>query len=133
MALNFTLNIALIFTPLREAGLAWSTSICSTIQCLWLLRKLSREVPGIVDREFTRSALRSLAAVAAMGVAVSLLAPLLPDGFSTRAMAVTLVAKVAVGAGVFIAVALALRMEEVQWAVGDRFARILRRLRLLRG
>ena len=129
VALNFSLNIALIFTPLREAGLAWSTSICSTIQCLWLLRKLSREVPGIVDREFTRSALRSLAAVAAMGVAVSLAAPFLPDGFSTRAMATTLAAKVALGAGVFIAVALVFGMEELQWAVGDRLAGILRRLR----
>jgi len=51
----------------------------------------------------------------------------LPDGGDTRSMLIALVGKVAVGALVFAAVAVALGMDELHWAAGRRLA-FLRRL-----
>jgi putative peptidoglycan lipid II flippase len=127
VALNVLLNLALIFTPLREAGLAWSTSICAMVQAVVLARALSRQVPGVVGRDVAAGVLRSAAAAIAMGAAVLAVGRFLPDGGDTRSMLIALVVKVAVGALVFGAVAVALRMDELHWAAGRRLA-FLRRL-----
>jgi putative peptidoglycan lipid II flippase len=127
VALNVLLNLALIFTPLREAGLAWSTSICAMVQATVLARALSRQVPGIVGRDVAAGVLRSAAAASAMGAAVVAAGAFLPDGGDTRSMLIALAGKVAVGALVFAAVAVALRMDELHWAAGRRLA-FLRRL-----
>ncbi len=37
VGLNLLLNLVLIWTPLRTAGLAWSTAICAALQSLWLM------------------------------------------------------------------------------------------------
>jgi putative peptidoglycan lipid II flippase len=55
VALNLVLNCALIWTPLKEAALAWSTAACSTIQALVLLRLLGRRAGFRVGREVTGS------------------------------------------------------------------------------
>jgi putative peptidoglycan lipid II flippase len=127
VALNVLLNLALIFTPLREAGLAWSTSICAMVQAVVLARALSRQVPGIVGRDVAAGVLRSVVAALAMGAAVVAVGAVLPDGGDTRSMLIALVGKVAVGALVFAAVAVALGMDELHWAAGRRLA-FLRRL-----
>ena len=120
VALNFALNIALIFTPLREAGLAWATSICAILQAIILARALAGEVRGIVDREVFASFARSIAAALAMGVAVFATSFVVPSGGSTVAMATALVAKVAVGAITFCGAAIVLRMPELGWALGRK-------------
>jgi len=66
VALNFTLNVALIWTPLKEAGLAWSTSVCATVQVMILLRLTRRYASHVVDRSVASSWLRTLAVTALM-------------------------------------------------------------------
>jgi predicted permease len=66
-------------------------------------------------------------AALAMGAAVVAVGAVLPDGGDTRSMLIALVGKVAVGALVFAAVAVALGMDELHWAAGRRLA-FLRRL-----
>ena len=120
VALNFALNIARSFTPLREAGLAWATSRCASLHACILARAVAGEVRGIVDREVLASFARSVGAALAMGAAVFATSFIVPSGDSTVAMATALVAKVAVGAITFCAVAIALRMPELGWALGRK-------------
>lgn len=122
VGLNIVLNITLIFTPLRESGLAWSTSICAAVQALALARALMREVPGALDREVAASARRSLAASAIMGAAVYAAGLLLPRDATMVGMGTALAAKIALGAGVYLLCARILRMPELGWTVGRRAA-----------
>ncbi len=126
VVLNFALNVALIFTPLREAGLAWATSICAVFQAAILARALSREVPGILDRELAASGLRSTLAACTMGAVLVAVAQFLPTTTTPLAMALVLGVKVLVGGAVFLAAALALRMPELSWALGRRLPALFR-------
>ena len=138
VVLNLCLNIALIFTPLREAGLAWSTSVCAVVQSVVLARALAREArsSGVAPADGRRVLLtpdvvagigRSLVAVAAMGAAVAGVGLLVPPGVRPWDMALALAVKVAVGAGAYLGVAAALRMEELDWAAGRRLPFLRRR------
>jgi Na+-driven multidrug efflux pump len=53
--LNFLLNITLIWTPLKEAGLAWSTAIAAIVQVFILLRLTRRYADHIVDQTVVSS------------------------------------------------------------------------------
>jgi putative peptidoglycan lipid II flippase len=69
---NLALNLALIW-PLREAGLAWATSISAAIQCVILTIVLARKarLPGrIIDPATVQGALKIVFAAAAMAGAV---------------------------------------------------------------
>ena len=132
VALNLLLNLTLIFTPLREAGLAWSTSICAMLQAAALARALARHVPAIVDRTVGASVLRTTLLACAMAAAVLAVGALLPEssgtGHGMREMVLVLIAKVAAGAVVYAGLAAILGMDELHWAAGRRLA-FLRRLR----
>ena len=120
--LNLTLNLTLIFTPLREAGLAWSTAFCSVVQCAILLMILKRRVGSIVNREVGASWLATLAASAVMGVTVvavgALVFPSLHVGWwgAVRDLGLLMV----VGAIAFFGVSLVMRRPELRWALGKR-------------
>jgi len=119
--LNIVLNCSLIWTPLREAGLAWSTAICSTVQGLVLLALLRRRIGPIVDRRVALAAAKSAVAATLMGVAVWLVAIALPViGAGWVAMFVRLLVLVIVVTVVFAGVARLLRMVEWGWAAGRR-------------
>jgi putative peptidoglycan lipid II flippase len=128
VGLNLLLNLVLIWTPLRTAGLAWSTAICAVLQSLWLMRSLTRRLGGagvdsrILDGSVVASALRSLAVAAAMAAAVGGLAVALPAalplGDGWLGSLATLLALVAAGGAVVFAMARALRMPELAWAIG---------------
>lgn len=127
VGLNLLLNVILIWTPLRTAGLAWSTAICAMLQSLWLLAALSRRMGGrdagtrILDRSVGASALRSLAVAAAMATVVGALAAWLPSAIPAAEWSgafATLLVLVLVGGAVVFAVARALRMPELAWAIG---------------
>lgn len=120
VVLNLALNLTLIFTPLRESGLALSTSICAVVQSAFLVRALSREVRGVVDGDVARSALRSIAAVAFMVVAVVGVSLLVPSDTRPAGMFVALAAKIAAGAAAFLLAARLLGMPELGWAIGRR-------------
>jgi putative peptidoglycan lipid II flippase len=118
VGLNFLLNVALIWTPLREAGLAWSTSACAMIQACVLLRLMRRQARGILDRGVTAGWMRSAAATALMAAAVLVVNRILPETTTWMRSAVNLLVPVAAGAAVFAGAARALRMPELRWALG---------------
>lgn len=118
VALNFALNVTLIWTPLNIAGLAWSTAICAILQTVVLERLLARRLGRVVDAAVRASWLRTLAITLAMGAITGGVALLLPDQGSWRAMAGTLAALVAAGAAAALGAAWALRMPELRWALG---------------
>jgi putative peptidoglycan lipid II flippase len=118
VALNLALNVALIFTPLREAGLAWSTAICSALQAVVLARILGARIGGVVDREVAASVARSLLATGAMAASVWGLGLVLPSEGSWGVVALRLAALVAAGATAYALAARFLRMPELRWTLG---------------
>ncbi|MCE2885070.1 MAG: murein biosynthesis integral membrane protein MurJ [Planctomycetaceae bacterium] len=115
VVLNIALNVTLIFTPLREAGLAWSTAICSMLQSVILLRILTRRVPGSMDREVVGGWFRCVLATAAMAVAVVAATPLAPVGETWSDLATALAVKIAVAVVVYGIACRLLGMPELGW------------------
>jgi putative peptidoglycan lipid II flippase len=115
VAFNLSLNLVLIWW-LREAGLAWSTSVSAIAQCLVLVL-LSRPRLGAaaLDREAAGAFLRIALAAAAMGGAVWLLVHWFPARTTWPAQAAALLAACGTGALVYLAAALALRCRELAW------------------
>jgi putative peptidoglycan lipid II flippase len=126
VALNLCLNIALIFTPLKEAGLAWSTAICAVLQATLLARALARRISvggpetHLVDREVAASWARTGFASMALAGAVLASGYFLPGGFATRDMALSLAVKVTVGAAAYLVAARLLAMPELAWSLPRR-------------
>ena len=114
VALNLALNVTLIFTPLREAGLAWSTAICSVLQVAILGRMLARRVPGIIDREVLLSWRSTAIAAAVMTVAVLAAERMLPEVDRWSIYTLRLGVGVAVGMAAFFAISALLGMPEVK-------------------
>ncbi len=127
VGLNLILNVVLIWTPLRTAGLAWSTAICAVLQSLWLLRLLARRLGAgeassrLLDVSVGASAARSLVVTAAMAIVVGGLAAWLPHAIPTDdwlGSVVTLLLLVLAGGATVFAASRALRMPELAWAIG---------------
>ncbi len=118
VGLNFLLNVTLIWTPLRESGLAWSTSACAMIQAAVLLRLMRRQAGAILDRDVLAGWARSAAITAGMVVTVLLVIRVLPASSTWRESLLNLLAPVAAGGAVFAAAARALRMPELRWSLG---------------
>ena len=117
VVLNICLNLTLIFTPLREAGLAWSTAICSMLQSAILLRILARRVPDAVNREVVSGWMRCVIATAVMTVATLAVGVFLPQSSEWSVLAMHLAIKVTVACIVYLAMARALRMPELGWSL----------------
>jgi putative peptidoglycan lipid II flippase len=117
VVLNIALNLTLIFTPLREAGLAWSTAICSMLQSAILLRILSRRVPDSVNREVAGGWLRAILATAAMTLAVLAIGPFVPAGDAWSDLVMALSVKIAVAVAGYALAARLLGMPELGWLV----------------
>jgi putative peptidoglycan lipid II flippase len=115
VGLNLVLNVSLIWV-LREAGLAWATSVSATVQCLMLAflcgkRVGIRPMDGITWRAFGRVSLLT----AVMGACVVGVRRLLPDVATWTGAAVVLGACVGVGGVVYVGLARALRVAELDW------------------
>ena len=118
VALNVCLNIALIFTPLREAGLAWSTAICAIVQAAVLAWVLVQRVPGFMSRDVLASWMRSVIAAGALLLAIVAIAPFVPAGTTWMEMAIALASKIVIGTAAFVLAARAMAMPELGWALG---------------
>lgn len=117
--LNFLLNISLIWTPLKEAGLALSTAICAILQVIILLRLSRKYVSGLVDRPVGISWLRTALVTGMMCAAVLAVQWLMPAQPPTwKAAMMQLGAMVGAGAAAVIAASLVLRMPELKWSLG---------------
>jgi putative peptidoglycan lipid II flippase len=119
VVLNFILNCTLIWTPLREAGLAWSTSICSIIQVVVLNILLRRRIGRLVDRDVMTSWVRSLIATVLMVACVLIVMSFLPavtdHWISSLGILITLIAA---GGLVFACAVLIMKMPELSWTLG---------------
>lgn len=136
VVLNACMNMLLIW-PFREAGLAWSTSLCALIQCVVLARLARRGLAEpILDPATRRSVGRILLAAAIMALGVLAVQSLLQPGLFFRGLidgvrrqgstaasaaiswqghALLLSAAVLTGAGVYLAACRALRLPELGW------------------
>ncbi|MBX9737297.1 MAG: murein biosynthesis integral membrane protein MurJ [Phycisphaerales bacterium] len=116
VAINVALNLTLIW-PLREAGLAWSTSICAAAQVLILWRILSRRASIQLDNATLNAILKILLMSGLMAVAVlalTLIWPATPED-RWRIHALRLLASTALGAAAYIGAAKALNAPELGW------------------
>jgi putative peptidoglycan lipid II flippase len=122
VALNFVLNCTLIWTPLKEAGLAWSTAICAIVQVIVLMSLLRKRVGHIVDRALIFSWLKSAIVTAVMAAGVWLarieIHHLARNGSQWSGAVIELSVLVAVGVTIGLAAAALLRMPELSWALG---------------
>lgn len=123
VALNLALNCTLIWTPLREAGLAWSTAICSVVQVSLLVRLIRRHAAHVVNREVWRSWGRTIVCTLPMTGVVLLFATSFDDAAPSWGEALgRLILLVGSGLGIIAVTALALRMPELSWALGRETA-----------
>jgi len=120
VALNFVLNITLIWTPLRTAGLALSTAVCAAIQMAILMHMLSRRTGTVLTPEVRGSWLRTALAAAIMAVTLALTLRLWPQPSSWSGHAMLLGVSVVAGGGVFLIAARIMRMPELTWSLGQR-------------
>lgn len=125
LAVGLVLNLILIWTPLREAGLAAATAIGSVLQMMLLLRALGPRLGDerIVDPETRRSLARSGGLALAMGLAVAGLDVVAGEPIATAVGGWTghvlrLLLLVITGAMVFGGGAVALRAPELRLLLG---------------
>lgn len=114
VALNFLLNVTLIWTPLGVGGLALSTAISAVVQIVILQRLLHRRVGGVVDAGTRGSWGRTAAATAAMAGAVLVAGLALPDDETWKWSVARLAVLCAVGGMAYYGAARALRMPELR-------------------
>ncbi|MCH2133948.1 MAG: murein biosynthesis integral membrane protein MurJ [Phycisphaerales bacterium] len=119
VVLNLVLNLVLIWTPLREAGLAWSTAICATLQLTILLRYLRRHVDLPLDRSTRVSFMKTVALTLVMVVALEGVM-LMPFEWYWIQYVQQLATLVLVGTLVIAGGAKLLGMPELRWALGGR-------------
>lgn len=119
VALNLVLNCSLIWL-LREAGLAWSTATCAVVQVAWLLRRLRRSIPGVVDRSVRTSWLQTITLTLLMSGIVGLVLRIMPVANSWSDHAVHLAILVAAGSAAITLGAIVFGMPELRWALGRR-------------
>ncbi len=118
VALNLAGNCTLIWTPLREAGLAWSTALCSLVQVSLLLWLLRRRMEFHLSADVARSWAKSFVVAVAMALLVAATLYALPGAETWRQTSFTLVCAVAVGLLAVVVLARALHMPELAWALG---------------
>ncbi len=120
VGLNLILNCTLIWTPLREAGLAWSTAICAILQAAILLWCIQRRTPHTVSAEVIFSWTKSVIATSLMFVIALIVLANLPAVSTWSGSFAQLILVVFVGMLVVCSAAGAMRMPELWWALGKR-------------
>lgn len=117
VGLNLVLNVVLVFaTPLREAGLAWSTAVSAVVQCLVLSVLLDRrEGLGLFDRATRVGLMRTGILTAMMGAVVVGAYFGMPEPTGWSGQALRLGVTTGAGAGAVWIGALILRSEELGW------------------
>jgi putative peptidoglycan lipid II flippase len=118
VVLNLALNCTLIWTGLREAGLAWSTAICATIQALVLLGLVRRHARAVLGAGVLAVAAKTIVITALMGLVVGAVLIAMPVPRSWTWSLLNLLAAVGAGSIVVVGAAAALRMPELRWAMG---------------
>lgn len=120
VACNALIGLGLI-GPLREAGLAWATSLAATAQCV-VLGMLARRMLAVrvMDTSLARAIARVVAVTVVMGVMVVAVLMVWPTTEAWSSRAARLVACVAAGGVVYGVAASLWRVEELRWLVSRR-------------
>lgn len=120
VGLNFVLNITLIWW-LREAGLAWSTSIAAMVQC-GVLAIVCRAKFGVsvIERSAVIGVLRLVLVTAAMGLGVWMTLKMLPVGTGWKHDAIGLCVASVLGAGAYAGLAFVTKAPEIRWILERR-------------
>lgn len=118
VALNVVLNVTLIWTPLREAALAWSTASCGALQAVILLRLAARRLDAGADTTVLRSWAVTAGLTIVMATVVLLLVPVRALPATWHGALAPLGAAVLLGGLVHAGGALVLGRPELRWAMG---------------
>jgi putative peptidoglycan lipid II flippase len=112
LVINLVVEIPLIFTGLRESGMAVGTLVSFTIQAIAMLWMLNRRVGGIGLSAVAGNIGRMCVATAAMTLACAALrwTPIFAGGEGKSVWALELALTMAVGGGVYFAVCALLGM-----------------------
>jgi len=116
--LNVILNCTLIWTPMREAGLAVSTSICATLQAMLLLRAGRLRTMTLVDRDVARSWLMTIVLTIGMAMIVFAVDRLLSPAARWSDAVLRLFVLTSIGAVVYGVGSVIARRPELAWALG---------------
>lgn len=115
MVLNFALNVALIW-PLKEAGLAWATSISAIIQCVIMTMLLHRRLhEPVINPPTARAIAASTAITLAMAAAVAAILIALPHHTTWENQLLRLTAATLTGALTYLTLAALTKREELHW------------------
>ncbi len=120
LALNLCLNLILVHTVLREAGLALSSSITATLQNVLLVWIFSKRVGHLHWGEMTASIVRIIAATAAMALAVI---GLDMAGAGGLRVSLRLALLIPAGGVAYVLVAWLAGSPEINEMLGERFSR----------
>ena len=120
VVLNLILNLILIWTPLKEAGLAWSTAICATIQTAILLRMLKVHVDSPLGKTTIPSMARTVLLTILMVIGLQGVMMVMPAGQDWMHQLLSLAVLVAVGTVIVAGGSAIMKMPELKWAVGGR-------------
>jgi putative peptidoglycan lipid II flippase len=113
LLLNLVLNLALIWN-LREAGLAWATSVSAMVQCLLLAALLSSRLGiPVLDKASLAAAGRTLAATVLMALVVFLTLSVLHHRTTWIQHAVALALACPAGMAAYLSASALLRSEEL--------------------
>jgi putative peptidoglycan lipid II flippase len=118
VGLNLLLNLTLIWTPLREAGLAWSTSICAAIQAVVMLWVLQRRGLSLRSDGVPRAVMQIVVLTAIMALSVWAADRMLGDSTEWWPSLIKLLVLISIGGAVYILGAMAMRMRELRWILG---------------
>jgi putative peptidoglycan lipid II flippase len=122
VGLNLVLNLTLIWTPLKEAGLAWSTAFCAIVQVALLLRLTRRYAAHVVSREvvhsWARTALATMTMATIVWLAMSVITPPASLVGTWRWAMIQLAFAVPIGMLAMWVAATMLKMPERWWAMG---------------
>jgi putative peptidoglycan lipid II flippase len=117
VALNFALNVTLIWTPLGVGGLALSTAIAAVVQIVIMTRIMHRRFGVIMDAPTRASFARTVVASAVMAAA-AWLASIAFAGQNTWTWSVAATLVLAgVGIVTYVTAARMLKMPELGWAI----------------
>ncbi|MBI4716289.1 MAG: murein biosynthesis integral membrane protein MurJ [Planctomycetes bacterium] len=121
--INVAVNLVLVFV-MEERGLALSTSLCATVQALWLIRRLRGVLPEMQWAEVVAGLGRmALAAVVMSAAVVAVDSPRILGSWAYAWTPLRLGVLVVVGLAVYGLAALALRIPELRAALrGERAA-----------
>jgi putative peptidoglycan lipid II flippase len=114
--LNFTLNLTLMWS-LREAGLAWATSLSAIVQAAVLAVVARRRLleSSLIDAAMLRGVVRIIVASVLMAFSVILAQFILPAGQTWWNQFIRVLVSTAVGGGAFLAAARLLPCHELRW------------------